>query len=75
MVSIFERKELYQGISSEESKITLFFFFFCIAISFTIFVDGNLSTFESHEIADKLEREIEKELDEIYLTVIHVNPI
>ena len=44
-------------------------------ISFTIFVDGNLSTFESHEIANSLEREIEKEIDEIYLTVIHVNPI
>ena len=43
-------------------------------ISFTIFVDGNLSTFESHEIANKLEREIEKEIDEVYLTVIHVNP-
>ena len=44
-------------------------------ISFTIFVDGNLSTFESHDIANSLEREIEKEIDEIYLTVIHVNPI
>jgi len=44
-------------------------------ISFTIFVDGNLSTFESHEIANSLEREIEKEIEEIYLTVIHVNPI
>ena len=44
-------------------------------ISFTIYVDGNLSTFESHEIANSLEREIEKEIDEIYLTVIHVNPI
>ena len=44
-------------------------------ISFTIFVDGNLSTFESHEIADKLEKEIDKKIDEIYLTVIHVNPI
>lgn len=43
-------------------------------ISFTIFVDGNLSTFESHEIANKLEREIEKEIEEVYLTVIHVNP-
>ena len=43
-------------------------------ISFTIFVDGNLSTFASHEIANSLEREIEKEIDEIYLTVIHVNP-
>lgn len=44
-------------------------------ISFTIFVDGNLSTFESHEIANTLEREIEKEIEEVYLTVIHVNPI
>ena len=44
-------------------------------ISFTIFVDGNLSTFESHDIANKLEREIEKKIPEIYLTVIHVNPI
>lgn len=44
-------------------------------ISFTIFVDGKISTFESHEIANDLEREIEKKIDEVYLTVIHVNPI
>lgn len=44
-------------------------------ISFSIYVDGNMSTFESHEIADKLEKQIDKEIDEIYLTVIHVNPI
>lgn len=44
-------------------------------ISFTIYVDGNMSTFKSHKIADKLEREISKDLDEIYLTVVHVNPI
>ena len=44
-------------------------------ISFTIFVDGNLTTFASHEIANKLEREIEKKIPEIYLSVIHVNPI
>ena len=44
-------------------------------ISFTIFVDGNLTTFESHDIANKLEREIEKSIPEIYLTVIHVNPV
>lgn len=43
-------------------------------ISFTIFVDGNMSTYESHDIADKIERELEK-FDEIYLTVIHVNPV
>ena len=44
-------------------------------ISFTIYVDGNLSTFESHEIANKLEKEIDNKIEEIYLTVIHVNPI
>lgn len=44
-------------------------------ISFTIFVDGNLSTFESHEIADSLEKEINKKIPEIYLSVIHVNPM
>ena len=44
-------------------------------ISFTIFVDGNLTTFASHEIANNLEREIEKEIEEVYLTVIHVNPL
>ena len=44
-------------------------------ISLTIFVDGNMSTFESHNIADKLEKQIIEEIDEIYLAVIHVNPI
>ncbi len=44
-------------------------------LSFTIYVDGNLSTFESHEIADRLEDEIEENIPEIYLTIIHVNPV
>ena len=44
-------------------------------VSFTIFVDGNLSTFESHEIANHLEEEIGKKVSEIYLTIIHVNPM
>ncbi len=44
-------------------------------ISFTIFVDGNLSTFESHKIADNLEKEINEKIEKIYLSVIHVNPI
>ena len=43
-------------------------------ISFTIYVDGNMSTFESHKIANDLEKEIIKKMDEIYLVVIHVNP-
>lgn len=44
-------------------------------ISFTIYVDGNMSTFDSHEIANNLEKQIIKEIDEIYLVVIHVNPL
>lgn len=44
-------------------------------ISFTIYVDGNMSTFDSHGIANKLEKEIIKKIDEIYLVIIHVNPI
>lgn len=44
-------------------------------VTFSIFVDGKLSTFESHDIANKLEKEIGKKVPEIYLTVIHVNPI
>ena len=43
-------------------------------ISVTIFVDGNMTTFKSHEIADKLEKELNK-LDFVYLSIIHVNPI
>lgn len=44
-------------------------------ISVTIFVDGHLSTLESHDIADRLEKEITNSIDDIYLTVIHVNPL
>lgn len=40
----------------------------------TIYLDGNMSTFESHELADNLESTISG-LDKIYKTVVHVNPI
>ncbi len=40
----------------------------------TIGVDGNMSTFESHELADNLERSV-NELEKIYKTVVHVEPI
>lgn len=43
-------------------------------ISFTIFVDGSLSTFASHNIANSLEKEIARKVPEIFLTVVHVNP-
>ena len=44
-------------------------------ITLTIYVDCNLSTFKSHEIANNLEKEIVNSIDEIYLAIIHVNPI
>lgn len=43
-------------------------------ISLTIYVDGNMSTFESHKLADDIEKQITN-LDKVYKTIIHVNPI
>ena len=40
----------------------------------TIYLDGNMSTFESHELADSLENNING-LDKVYRTIVHVNPI
>lgn len=40
----------------------------------TIALDGNLSTFESHTIADNLENDIKK-IDKISHVIVHVNPI
>lgn len=40
----------------------------------TISVDGNLTTFESHSIADSLENDLKK-LDKISHAIVHVNPI
>ena len=44
-------------------------------ISFTIYVNGRLSTFKSHDIANKIEKEITSKFDYVYVTIIHVNPI
>ena len=41
----------------------------------TIYVDGSLSTFKSHEIADNLEQEIPKKYRKLYRVIVHVNPI
>ena len=40
----------------------------------TIYVDGNMTTFESHKLADNLEKDVTK-LDKIYKAIVHVNPI
>ncbi len=41
----------------------------------TIDLDGTLSTFKSHDIADFLEKEIINKFKKIYKVIIHVNPI
>lgn len=79
-ISIETKKKVYEIIKThKEIKKTQNFnstpIGYMYQISLTIYVDGNLTTFESHEIADNLEKEITKSIDEIYLTVIHVNPI
>ena len=43
-------------------------------IVLTIYVDGNMTTFKSHELADSLEKDINS-LDKVYNTIIHVNPM
>lgn len=43
-------------------------------IILTISVDGNMSTFDSHSLADNLEKDIKK-LDNIADAIIHVNPV
>lgn len=43
-------------------------------IVLTIYVDGNMTTFDSHSLADSLEQDITN-LDKVYKTIIHVNPM
>lgn len=43
-------------------------------IILTICVDGNMSTFDSHSLADNLEQDIKK-LDNVSDAIIHVNPV
>lgn len=40
----------------------------------TIYVDGNMSTFKSHELADQLELSVSG-LEKIYRAIVHVEPI
>ena len=79
-ISLETKEKVYEIINAHEEIEKVIHFNstpvgYRYQISFTIYVDGNLSTFESHKIADDLEKEIARKLDEIYLTVIHVNPI
>lgn len=41
----------------------------------TIYLDGTLKTFESHEIADKIQNDISTDFDEIENVIVHVEPL
>ncbi len=43
-------------------------------IVIVICVDGNMTTFNSHSLADEIEQSV-TELDNIYKTIVHVEPI
>ncbi len=43
-------------------------------IFLTICVDGNMSTFDSHKLADSLEKNVSA-LDVVYKTIVHVDPV
>lgn len=79
-ISLEKREEVYKVIRThkEIKKVNHFNATpvgYQYQVSFTIFVDGRMSTYDSHKIANDLEREIDDRFPEIYLTVIHVNPI
>lgn len=43
-------------------------------IFITISVDGNMSTFDSHKLADQLEKNIDS-IEKVYKSIVHVEPI
>ena len=43
-------------------------------IFLSIYIDGNMSTFESHKLADNLEKDVTN-LEKVYKTIVHVNPV
>lgn len=70
---IFDLAHAYKGIKKLDA-ISSTPVGYKYVVVLTIYVDGNMSTFASHELADNLEKDICK-LDRVYRTIIHVNPI
>ena len=75
-----DTKDLILHIIKNYDKIQKISHFYSTPVGYqymivlTISVDGNMSTFESHALADSLEKDI-THLDKIYHTIIHVNPV
>lgn len=70
---IIELSRIYDNIKKIESIASAPVGYQYI-VFITICVDGNISTFESHKLADNLEHDIEG-LENIYEAIVHVNPV
>lgn len=71
--TILELTSKYRDIKNVESIYSTPSGYKYIIIT-TISVDGNMSTFASHNLADNLENDI-KTLDKVSAAIVHVNPI
>ncbi len=75
-----DTKDLILKIVDTHSEIKNIDVFYTVPVGYqyvaflTICVDGTMSTFASHALADTLEKEINS-LEKIYSTTIHVNPV
>lgn len=76
-----EKKDFLKKIVLENKRIKKMDEIYSVPIGYhyivvlTIYVDGKMTTKDSHEIADKLEEKIVREMDFVKKAVIHVNPI
>ena len=70
---ILELSRTYENIKSVENIASAPVGYKYI-VFVTICVDGNISTFQSHKLADDLENDIKK-LDKVYDAIVHVNPV
>ncbi len=76
-----EKKELLQKLVLQNKKIKKIDDIYSVPVGYhyivvlTIYVDGKMSTEDSHEIADQLEEKIIRKMDAIQKAIIHVNPI
>lgn len=75
-----ETKDIIINIANKYSRIEKIINIYSSPVGYkymifiTIGVDGNMTTFESHELADLLENDIGK-LEKVYNTIVHIEPI
>lgn len=80
-ISLDEKtKETIMNLVKSHDEIKNCYNLYCTPIGynyfvvFTIAVDGNMSTYESHKLANHLEKDVEA-LDKIEKAVVHVHPV